>query len=174
MKPVLISPPSAPPVTLEEVKRQVRVDHADDDALLGGYIEAAVAHLDGLHGVLRRCIVKQTWRLSMPDGFGRMLALPFPDVSSVTITFTDPEGGALTEFQLREGVVHSDVAVSRPVNVDFAAGFGGAADAPAPIKVAIMMLVAHWYENREAAGAPAAALPMAVDMLLAPYRWLSV
>jgi hypothetical protein len=54
-------------------------------------------------------------------------------------------------------------------------GSAGFADGEAPeLDQAALMLVAHWFVNREAVavGATAAAveLPLAVQMLIAPYR----
>lgn len=84
----------------------------------------------------------------------------------------------------------SDLAQSAAVSVTYLAGYTdteavpddeGTADVdesvaaqstvPAPIKAAILLLVGHWYANREAVTDGAAApLPMAVDALIAPYR----
>jgi uncharacterized phiE125 gp8 family phage protein len=63
-------------------------------------------------------------------------------------------------------------AATSAIEIDLEAGFGpAAADVPAPIRQALLMLVAHWYENREAGpGDPRAAPPPAVSALLAPYR----
>ncbi|MFC5386578.1 head-tail connector protein [Aquamicrobium segne] len=42
---------------------------------------------------------------------------------------------------------------------------------PDPLKVAILLLVGHWYQNREAtSSAGMASLPFAVEALIAPYR----
>lgn len=41
--------------------------------------------------------------------------------------------------------------VPNAVQIHFTAGYGSAADVPSALKVAIKMLVANWYENREAA-----------------------
>jgi len=42
---------------------------------------------------------------------------------------------------------------------------------PAPIRHAILLLVSHWYANRDAAGEkPSHAVEFGVDALLAPYR----
>lgn len=40
------------------------------------------------------------------------------------------------------------------------------------ITTAMLLLIAHWYENREAVvvGDTASSLPMAVDALITPYR----
>lgn len=46
---------------------------------------------------------------------------------------------------------------------------------PAPIKTAILLLVGHWYQNREAVtGETANVLPFAVDALIGPYRRVGI
>ena len=49
-------------------------------------------------------------------------------------------------------------------------------DVPEPLRQAIRLLVAHWYENRGlvAAGSQTAMLPSTVAALVAPYRMLSL
>ncbi|OZY61898.1 head-tail connector protein [Pseudomonas fragi] len=44
------------------------------------------------------------------------------------------------------------------------------------VRLAMLLLVAHWYEHREAATEAAGmkALPLAVDALLGPYRWFTL
>ena len=43
------------------------------------------------------------------------------------------------------------------------------------LRLALLLLVAHWYEHREAASAaPVKSLPLAVDALLNPYRWIKL
>jgi uncharacterized phiE125 gp8 family phage protein len=56
-------------------------------------------------------------------------------------------------------------------------GFGdAAANVPEPLRQAIRLLVAHWYENRGLVGAADqnAMLPSSVAALIAPYRMLSL
>jgi uncharacterized phiE125 gp8 family phage protein len=68
------------------------------------------------------------------------------------------------------------LAPGRTVNgieVAFTAGFGAdASDVPATIRHALLLLVAHWYENREPVeiGTGVNAVPAMVSDLLAPYR----
>ena len=59
-----------------------------------------------------------------------------------------------------------------PVKITITAGFGAADDVDEGLKVAIKMLVGHWYDNRETVvmGMSAIELPMAVSALLARYR----
>ncbi len=58
----LVSAPAQLPVSLNEIKRQLGIDDGftDDDALLQGFLEAAVAEAERF---LRRALITQTWRL---------------------------------------------------------------------------------------------------------------
>ncbi len=61
-----------------------------------------------------------------------------------------------------------------PVVVRYVAGYGVAGDVPALLKRAMLLLIGHWYENREAvvvaSGTVATALPLAVDSILWQFR----
>ena len=76
-------------------------------------------------------------------------------------------------------LVHTGVIWAQPgkaangIEIDLTAGYGAAAsDVPGPLRQALLLLVAHWYENREpiAVGSPDMAVPGAVSELLEPYR----
>jgi len=57
--------------------------------------------------------------------------------------------------------------------VDFTAGYGDEADdVPGPIRHALKLLVAHWFERREVVvlGLGAQEVPATVAGLLLPYR----
>lgn len=59
------------------------------------------------------------------------------------------------------------------VTIRYEAGYGANGDAvPAPIRQAILMLLGHWYENREAIniGNISSELPLAAQWMLEPYR----
>ncbi|MCB0729345.1 MAG: head-tail connector protein, partial [Ignavibacteriae bacterium] len=58
------------------------------------------------------------------------------------------------------------------VVVRYTAGYGAAEAVPARLRHAILMLVGHLYENREATSQAGAltATPMGVERLLWPYR----
>lgn len=62
------------------------------------------------------------------------------------------------------------------LQIDFTCGYGaGQGDVPAPLRQAVLMLCAHYFENREVmTGAEGAkqVLPMGVYALLAPYRMM--
>ena len=59
------------------------------------------------------------------------------------------------------------------IEIDVTAGYGpSGVDVPSPLRQAIMMLVAHWYEHRGAVGhdLATALTPQGFDALIAPYR----
>ncbi|WHZ35752.1 head-tail connector protein [Sagittula sp. MA-2] len=187
-RPVLITPPAEAPVTLAEVKEHAVVDFSDDDMLLGSLLDAAVAHLDGFRGVLGRAIVTQTWEVSY-GSWCRSMILPVPDVSSVTVTYADADGSVQTvaggnvslHANASGTLVHLAKDFSQPtlesgniapITVSFTCGFGGAADVPANLKLAVKALAAAWYETRGAEAGKR--LPMGVEALIAPYRWSQI
>lgn len=180
LAPVRTIAPEITPVSLDDVKRHLRVDHSDDDALITALIAAAVDHLDGWTGILGRCLVEQTWRQDF-EQFASCLPLPLgPVIKIVSVTHdagtvdqasyslvTDAGGRARAEFA-------SGASVAGPVSVSYEAG-SPVADVPAALKVAILLMVGNWYANREASTEAAMTeLPIGVNALIAPYRRLGV
>lgn len=198
--PVLVEPATDLAVSLDEAKMHLRVAFPDDngavpateeDPLIEAYIRAATAHLDGPNGILDRCLQEQTWRIDF-DGFCSRLPLPFlpvGDIGSVTwrnaagqistvdddeyLTETDDRGSVYLRF--RNGYQFpADLYERRAVAVTFQAGYPSG-ELPAPLKVAILLLVGTWFENREATVSTAAnELPFAVKALISPFKRMSV
>jgi hypothetical protein len=167
--PVLVTGPSVPVVALEDLCAHLRVVGNHDDAVILSLHDAAVAHLDGWRGVLGRAIRAQTWRVTV-TGPGPHL-VPMPDVTSVAAT----SGGgpvaaaqSLTarglEVTLPEGTAEAVLTFTCEMP---------AQQRPAA-ETAIKLLVGHWYEHREAVGAAAQELPLAVDALVGALRWRRV
>ncbi len=169
-----ITAPAATPITLEEAKAQLRVDHEDEDLLIHHYIDAATAWLDGPAGILGRCLVTLSLQMDLDSVTGPLL-LPFPDSEFDSAVFPDAAGSDL-DYRIdrrdQRLLVQPFAGFGRPAAITFTAGYGAPADVPAAIRQAMLLLIAHWYEHREAVslGASPSALPMAVDALLAPYR----
>lgn len=84
--------------------------------------------------------------------------------------------GTPGRMMLRQGAVPPNGGrAANAIQISFTCGFGDApGDVPAPIRQAVMMLAAHYFENREAlaglGSGGAALLPLGVQALLAPYR----
>lgn len=190
LAPVRTIAPVTEPVTLEQAKAHLRVTSDAENTLIAALISAAVSHLDGWSGILGRCLITQTWRQDF-NGFGAM-RLPFPNVASATIAYTDANGvnqtlaGANyrivsgvggTWIELAEGGSFPGTA-SQPdaVRVTFVAGYGDASAVPAALKAAILLHVGHLFENRAAVGigASPAVLPLAYEALVAPHRMVGL
>jgi phage conserved hypothetical protein, phiE125 gp8 family len=177
--------PATEPVTLAEVKTRLRIDGATDDAGVSRLIAAATRHTES---VCRRAFVTQTWTLVLDAFPCGSIALPLPPLQSVDeITYVDSNGAtqtlANTEYVVDKagmiGRVHRAYQKQWPttrtqpmaVRVKFTAGYGAAAAVPADLVSAMMLLVAHWDQNREpvVVGTITSNLPLSVDALLAPY-----
>ncbi|WP_310419720.1 head-tail connector protein [Mycoplana sp. BE70] len=188
LAPVRTSAPASTPVSLVEAKASLRVDFSDDDDLITSLIAAAVNHFDGWSGTLGRALVTQSWR----QDFGRLgvMRLPVGPVASIAkIEYFDGDNVvqtvADTVYTLRTDAVGSYVDLApdqawptthtRPdaVSVTYVAGTA-AADVPAAIKTALLLMVGHFYANREAVGEARSELPFGVHALVAPYRRVGV
>lgn len=100
---ILETAPDHDPVTLEEVKEHIHVDFNDEDARISDFIKTATQRLDGRDGLLGRCLITQTWKLTL-DRFASEIAIPLPPCQSIdAITYVDPDGVtqtlAPTEYQ---------------------------------------------------------------------------
>ena len=183
----LITPPAEEPITLEEAKQHLRVEDSSQDLLIGLYIMAARQHIDGKDGWLGRAIVSQTWELSLDTFPADEIQIPLvPLVSITSVVYDDEDGIEQTidgaDYTLDPAgwvVTAGDYSWPTPitainaVRVRFVAGYGDAADVPATIKAAILLMVGDLYAQRESfATGPASAVPMSttVENLLAPLR----
>ena len=190
LAPVIIAAPAAAPVSLEEAKLHCRVEGDAENTLITGLVSAAVAYLDGYIGILGRALVTQTWRQDFCR-FGAKMRLPLRPVGSITVvTYFDGNNAEQTlpssVYDLFTDATGSYMGLKpdqdwpssydRPdaISVTYIAGV--AADAvPPPIKQAILLMVGHWYANREAVSeAQMNDVPMAVEALLRPYRSVGI
>ena len=125
----LVTAPATSPVTLVEAKAQMRVEHTDDDTIIQRLIDAATAFVD-VQGALGKAMITQTW--------GQWLTANPGTVSLMA----GPAGFSWPTTQVRTDAI----------KIEYVVGFGDAiTDIPQTVRHALMMLVAHWYENREEA-----------------------
>ena len=182
-----VSAPAAMPVTLAEAKTQTRVTGSDDDGYLTALIARAVAYVDA-QGVLGRAMISQTWSQACQYPSGRVrlrmgtvqsiAAVKFYDDANVlqTATLADYRLVAGDDFAYVEPVIGSawPTAFDRvdAVRIEFVAGYGDEAeDVPADLRHALLLLVGHWYENRENSGEIAMHdIAMGFEMLTGNHR----
>ncbi|MBR1193233.1 head-tail connector protein [Bradyrhizobium sp. AUGA SZCCT0160] len=189
---VVIDAPVGDLVSLDEAKKHLRVDFDDDDEYIEALIDSAVAHIDGPAGWLGRALLTQTleWR---GDEFGTCdIRLPFPPVADlVSVKYDDDDGVEQTApdtiYRLvgqpgapRVTLAYDETwptvrAQSEAVRIQYTAGYGNPEDVPAPIKHAILLLIGHWYANREPVniGNIVTEIPMTVRALLFPFQILA-
>ena len=180
---MLMSGPASEPVTLEEARAHLRLDTDNEDTLLGAFLMAARVTLEAQ---TRRAFVTQSWRLILDAWPGAAVTVPMAPISAVTaVTMNDPGAPRSVAASHYDTALEGDaprlVATSvwpaparriGGIHIDFTAGYGGAADVPAPLRQAILLLAAYWFEHREPVshGDTAGELPLTVSALIAPYR----
>lgn len=182
---MLIAGPAEEPVTLAEARAHLRLDADGEDTLLGALVTAARTALEA---ETRRAFVTQSWRLLLDDWPAKPIRLPLAPVQSVTAVTVATMSGAMVPLDPAFYEVDAKgepprIAAKRGqawpmpatrlagIAVDFTAGYGAAAAVPAPLKQAVLLLAAHWFENREPLG-NGAELPLTVSALVARYRRL--
>lgn len=193
------TPPPVEPVTLEQARAHCRLfpsatPHPDDD-FLGRAIQAARENAEDF---MQRTVIETEyeWRLDqLPRGSERLTLPRNPALSVESISYIDRNGDTqsvasfTTQFSKLDSVVVPAFGQSWPdarghlgdVTVTFKAGYAPAAmdyraNVPASIQHAILLMVGHMYEHREAVvmdGAPSK-VDLAYEALLWPHRLVGV
>jgi len=165
-------------VARSDVKDHAKIEHTVDDDLVDAYLAAAIRIAEER---LRRQLITATWVLKL-DAFPAdgAIDLPRPPLQSITsITYVDTEGDTQTlSTDVYDADTDSDPGVlvlqhqqSWPVTRDqrhavtitYVAGYGDdPEDVPADYRLAIKILAAEYYRERESGGA----LPGVVKALL--------
>ena len=161
--PKLVTGPSVKPIDLAMVKRHLNIVFPDHDTLLDQMIDAAISNMDAANGLLGRCLINQTWKTYHGRWRTRM-GSPFTDVSAVTVKYYDDDE-VLQTLDAANYIVYSDYIMFRstftapvldddrddPIQIDWTCGFGDKAIyVPPDLSRAMLTLIAHWYETREA------------------------
>lgn len=175
---------SAPPVVdaalLDEIGRHLRLGDAfaaeEADALRRAF-RAALSHLEATLGL---CLVPRSfvWRGRLGvDGAARGPIGPVVSLTSVDRVRTD---GGLTPLDISRFWIDrtetrtricSRFLVGDELEVRFDAGFGTDWSAtPADLRQAALMLAAHYYDVRHAAGERLHGTPLGVASLIQPWR----
>jgi uncharacterized phiE125 gp8 family phage protein len=185
---VLTSGPAAEPVTLAEAKAHLRVDSDVEDTLISSLIITSRLHIEAALGL---AFITQGWSYFIDCWPAtRDIRLPLRPVQSITAVrlyaadesietipadsyLLDGSGTPARLVRKASTVWPKPSRAANGIEIAFVAGYGAAASSvPAPIRQAILLLIAHWHEHREPVevGAPGVPVPPMVSELLLPYR----
>lgn len=167
------------PVTADEARAQTAYESTDQDTLFDRLITAARAHIEAYCGTR---LATQTV-IAKCDGFDDMARLPEGPVQSVTsIQYIDTAGTTQTlstnVYELRADGIEAAVvlkynqvwpAIRLGSRITLTAVVGYSA-VPADVKHALLLLISHWFEHRQASGETMTPLPMGVEALLSNHR----
>jgi uncharacterized phiE125 gp8 family phage protein len=185
----VVTAPASEPISLAEAKLHCRVDVADDDTPITNLITAAREEVERLSGM---ALMTQTLELVLAGWPATdRTELPRPPLSSITsVKYKDRDGNETTWDSANylagadsvPGVLalawdaswpSDDLYPLEPIRVRYVAGFASAAAVPQSLKQAMLLLIGHWYENREAGGETVgekAGIAFGVDRLINSYR----
>lgn len=164
-------------VPVEEAKLFLKIDHDDEDTLLAGLIRTARMAVEAYTS---RSLILQKWQFTLNAGYAvsrsdpaylsghksrgdrgiEMPRAPFVTLLGNPVLITDYGPKEITDFRIdTSGVVtriHFGASAqnflqgSGTLQLTFTAGYEDAT-CPEPLKMAILMIVAHLYEHRLAA-----------------------
>ena len=184
---VLTIGPAIEPGTLSEAKAHLRIDGGAEDVLLTSLILTSRLHIEAALGL---AMITQSWMLVLDRWPGDgSVDIPIAPLQAITVVRVRNAAGNASVVAPTSYLV--DLASKPPrlvwntaapplpgrvangIEIDVTAGFGAStASVPAPLKHAILMLVAHWYEHRDPVeiGSAAVRIPDAVNDLIQPFR----
>lgn len=178
--------PTTALLSLGETKQHLRVDHADEDGLILGLIDAAQKYLEGPFGTLGRTIMRQTWtgRVAVWP-LTAYVEIPLPPFISLDEVRLIEDDGSETVWPV--GNYRVQGGVEQPARLwsvetwpsangasgfafDFTAGYGDQHELPENIRAAALMIVADFYDNRAAFADREAYKNPTVERMLAPFK----
>lgn len=180
--------PAVLPLSLNEAKAAARVDHTDEDTLIESLIQAATDLVEDRTG---RALITQTWRFYTWGLYGDdAFQLPRLPVSAIAaLEYRDSAGNlqsaSVDDFRLTADGWRAQVEPiegqqwpqagdrADAIRITVTAGYGdGAESVPEPLRLAIRLLVGHWYEHRAAVivGKAAVQIPLGVEHILQSHR----
>lgn len=182
----VITPPEAEPLTLEEVKANLRIVNPDEDADIGRMIRAARQMAEER---LNRALMPQVLAFGA-DAFCASMKVPRPPLIEIdSLKYTDSDGTEQTlpdTDYLVDGFAEPPTISAAPgtswpatraqsgaVVVQYQAGYADAASVPEPIRQWMLLSIGAMYENRTAFLNGSISQALAgdfYDLLLQPFK----
>ena len=180
--------PATEPLTSTEVKLHLKVDYTTDDDLITDLIQAA---REVCEDYLNRKLITQTVQETFPcfpmearNSPYAQLRLTWSPLISVSTVEYQASAGTYTElssdnytvadYQVPAVIMPAynstwPTAIEYPdaVRVTYTAGYADADSVPAGIKSAMLLMIGHWYDNRQDT---VRRMPTQAEWLLHRYR----
>lgn len=185
----LITAPVKEPVTVDEVKRHLRIQHDDENELIDRYIRTARRALEN---DLRRGFLPQTWDVAIDEApcYSAPILLPRAPVASVTSVTSYDTANVGTVFAssnyfvdtlgepgrvcLNWGIVwpspSNGLRETNAIIVRYVCGYATPELVPDDLTAAVLLMVGALYQHRDAT----VEIPEYIDALIAPYRLVRV
>jgi uncharacterized phiE125 gp8 family phage protein len=182
---VLNLAPATEPISVADLKAHLRLDSTAEDAALASFITTARLQIEV---ALSLALITQHWTWTFDQWPARAsIELPISPVQSI-LSFNVRRSDGLMSVPPSATILDGDGIAARLITkegwptpavpaqgiaIAFAAGYGTtAADVPAPLRHAVLLLASHWYGHRDTAATCGSLAPSsaAVDHLLAPFR----
>ena len=182
----LVTPAVSDPVSVAEAKTYCRIDGSTEDTFIESLIKAAV-RLREDHPFCSRALISQEYQLTL-SRFPDEIVLPRPPLVSVSsVKYYDVNGDQQTlatdQYQVASQSEPARIVPApgctwpstqerlEAVEVNYTAGYANAASVPPGLKLAVMMLVNHWYRTREPVNIGTSVTPIAltVESLLSQH-----
>ena len=184
----LLEAPAAAPVLLAEVKAQLRIEHPDDDLMIDRLIKTAASYTDA-KGALGHAMITQKWGEwvnSVPPQYVRLAMGPLIEVTAVQ--YYDIDGALQTDTLSNYEITGTDFTTrigpksgfnwpvtqdrADAIRIEYTAGYGAtSASVPETLRHAMMLLIGHWYDNRENTMMDELSnIPYGFDMLVDMHR----
>ncbi len=179
--------PTVEPITLDEAKLHLKVDGADDNALISALI-TTVRQL--AERETKRAFITQTWEMFL-DYAPPEIDIPKPPLQatglsikvideagtetivSATLYDIDASENSPGRVRLKSGYVWPSHRYFASFVIEFVCGYGLlATDVPEALKQGLFVLIGHMYENRGGEGAVKARVHALEEarILFAPFK----
>jgi len=176
--------PAIEPITLQQAKDHLNIDFTDDDSILELIIQSAREAVETQTGraLITRTVVHER------DCLTAVMGLPQTAQSVELIEYLDTDGTrqtlAASEYTVDvnrtpaqitiafNGIYPATLDYYNAVMITYKTGYGdNAQDVPAPLASAMLLMIGHLYENREAtAPINMNTVPLGIAFLINPYR----
>ena len=164
----VIKPPADEPVDVDELKEYLHIDCDSEDALLSRLISAARKTAEEYQ---HKAFMTQT--LEVATGWEKETELPRSEFFKELTSLKDSKGNAVTGYTIKPDLNYKLVfekAGTGQLVATYITGVDDAKQVDEMVRLAIMQLACHWYENRLPVtdGRTVAEMPFSVRCLLAP------